>query len=256
VEFFVANYNTENWRELLLTLDINLKYFWGFDLIYPGRVSSLYDESLINFAKESEIGDFSQELECLNETKLQEFELILGSKLPVEYRDYLKVFGSGKFGSGGIGIDSIDVEVESSIRNSSAILYVCSESFEGAGELTQGIQDLLENSYLFGGGEAMLSFVFDLRSWRDEDESCDIYGIKNSDITCCYKIGRKFSEFVRDACIANTLKNRFPDLVTISEFDEEDQEEEEDIIARRIAYETTTFELSGKAMEDDYSRPD
>ena len=64
---------------------------------------------------------------------------------------------------------------------------------------------MLDNAYLFGVRHNFISFLFDLRSYSEQDKSCDIHAIEyNSGFTICF--GREFFTFIRDYCIGEKAK--------------------------------------------------
>jgi hypothetical protein len=212
----MSNLELKKWEQLLAELDIDLQCFWGLELIYPGKVSTLDDQNLEAFAQSNEINDIAFQFFRMNQAELEKFELKVGYKLPLEYRNYLQIFGEGRFGTEGFCIESPNIyDFNAFLEKNISILESCFGSFEINKRLTIEIQHLIKNAYIFGRTDDVI-LVFDLRTWSSNDQSYDIYGLNFS--SCCYfKIGRNFFEFVRDCCIGEKIKRNFPDLIFIDE---------------------------------------
>jgi len=182
------NSNLDKYRNLLNQLDLNLECFLLSELVYP-------NDSFI-----------------LNELQLIDFENTACFKLPQEFKEYCQVFGSGRFGSDGFAIYCPDIEnIEGHLGSNENILEACQHSFKwSVKEL-----ELLNNAYRFGSGECYVSFIFDLRSYSEEDKSYDIYGISCDD-GVIYFLGRSFFEFVSEICIGERTKKEFPELLIVS----------------------------------------
>jgi hypothetical protein len=212
----------KKWEQLLAELDIDLQCFWGIELIYPRKVSTLDDNDLAEFAQLNEIDDIALQFSRINQAELEQFEFKVGYKLPLEYKNYLQIFGAGGFSSDGFRVHCPDVyNIDAFVGGNVSILESCKLAFQYNKRWTNRLQDLIENSYIFGDRDSdEVEFVFDLRTWSNNDQSYDIYGLNFS--SCCYfQIGRDFFEFVRDCCIGKRIRRDFPDLIFIDESEDD-----------------------------------
>lgn len=182
------NYNIDKYKNLLHQLDLELECFSVGDLVYP-------DDSFI-----------------LNELQLINFENTAGFKLPQEFKEYCQVFGSGRFGLHGFVIDCPNFDdIEGHLGSNESMLASCQYSFKWSiKEL-----ELLKNAYMFGRGNCDVSFIFDLRSYSEEDKSYDIYGLSCGGSGVVYYLGRSFFEFVSEICIGERTKKEFPKLLIV-----------------------------------------
>lgn len=144
----------------------------------------------------------------LNEAQLLDFESRASLILPEEFKEFCQVFGDGKFGSNMFFIEIPDIEdVKGQLISNEIILDSCKGSFSWSSE----VKELLESAYLFGGGDNFVSFIFDLRTYSEQDKSYDIYGVACRAGLTRY-LGRDFFEFVRDFCIGEQAKE-VPELL-------------------------------------------
>jgi hypothetical protein len=215
----VENLNLHKWEQLLAKLNINLEGFWGEELIYPKKISNLHAEDLKEFAHSLGIDNFAQELFTPSEQELEEYELILKHHLPLEYKNFCRVFGEGRFSDDEFCINCQDtLDPIENLESNPSILESCLETFKYEHQWTSQLQSLVENAYLFGWGNNKLIFVFDLRTWSDSDQSYDIYGLKFSDCYC-YQVGRDFFKFIQEGCIGGKINKEFPNLISPLESD-------------------------------------
>lgn len=138
-------------------------------------------------------------LSTLNEQQLERFELQTQLILPQEYKEFCQIIGTGRFGRNMFYIECPDPEnYQEQLESNEIILDACKSGFSWSDD----IRKLLDSSYLFGGGDSHLLFVFDLRTYIEENYSYKIYGI--SCITgFCHYFGRSFFEFINFFCIGD-----------------------------------------------------
>ncbi|MEG4964018.1 MULTISPECIES: SMI1/KNR4 family protein [unclassified Microcoleus] len=224
----MTNDNLTKWRSLLSQLDLCLESFGN--PIYPHRVSTLNEAELEDFASQEGLIWPKGSLSTLTEDQIQKFESQAGLILPEGYREFCQVFGSEKFGKDGFFIDVPDIDdIEGHLDENESLLDSCKDSSLWSSE----VKELLDNSYLFGGGCGLVACIFDLRTYREQDRSYDIYGVNcNHDFTC--HLGRDFFEFVRDICIGERAKAEFPELLLGGQLD---------IDENNLFYRRTTFLL-------------
>jgi hypothetical protein len=242
------NSDLEKWEKLMLGLDINLRSFWGPHLICPIKVSTLVDQVLKDFAKDMGIDDFCQTISILDQEDIVAFESVFGKKMPVEYRNFLKVFGTGTFGVDGVSIHDFQLsDIEGQLRANAGILENHVSDYKRAMKWSNEFQDLIDNCYLFGFGEVDISFVFDLRTWDEKDQSYDIYGVEHANSFCYYRVGRDFFDFIQECCINDNLKDkgRFPGFT--ASWEDEICDDVDEILARS----TTTFSPGRKWLPED-----
>ena len=134
--------------------------------------------------------------------ELNTFEDETGIILPVGYKEYCQVFGSGGFGDF-VGIYCPNLNFSNvllaSIKNE--ILDFHDSQYEKMMD-KESLINLLDNGLVFAGESCGISIFWDLRSYGELDKSYDIYWISgdcfSGDI---YNIGRDFYEFVTEFCL-------------------------------------------------------
>ena len=238
---FIVNDDLTKWQLLLSQLDLDLQCFCGPNYLpYPYRVSTLNEAELEDFVSQQGLVWPKGCLPNLTESQLKDFESQTGLILPQGYREFCQVFGAGKFGlERSFFIDNPDIDdIEAQLGSNQCILEACKgnlEAYKGNyySSRSNEIDELLDNAYLFGGGSGLVAFVFDLRTYNEQDSSYDIYGINCDSDFVCY-LGRDFFEFVRDICIGERAQAEFPELLLggLLDFDRDDP-----------AYKSTTFFL-------------
>jgi len=197
------------WQFLLSQVDLCLEGVG--DPIYPHRVSNLNEDELVDFASRMKFLWPKGSLPTLTEDQLQKFESEAGFILPQGYKEFSQVFGSGQFGANGFGVGCPDIhDIEGHLGNNESMLQGCRHN--DTSEWLNEVKELLNHAYIFGLGGNKLAFIFDLKSYKESDRSCDIYGVDSSNDVICY-LGRDFFEFVRDICIGNRAKEEFPELL-------------------------------------------
>lgn len=96
--------------------------------------------------------------------------------------------------------------VDSQKSSNECILQACIDDWEWDIETKK----IIESAYLFGSGNDVC-FIFDLRTYTEQDQSCDIYGIVSEE-EIIYYLGRDFFVFIRDICIERKFGDKFPEL--------------------------------------------
>lgn len=210
----MANNDLSKWRLLLSQVDLDLVCFCGPNYLpYPHRVSALNEAELEDFVSQQGFVWPKDSLSILTESQLKDFESQTGFTLPKGYQEFCQVLGSGGFGSDGFFIDCPELEdIEGLLGSNQSILGACIEACQYSSSRSNEIEELLKNAYLFGGAPGRVSLIFDLRSYREEDRSYDIYGVGCEETFSCY-LGRDFFELVRDICIGDRAQKEFPELL-------------------------------------------
>ena len=138
--------------------------------------------------------------------ELEEYERRIGITFPLGYKEYCSVFGKGMFGDRWIIVDCPElVNLEPQMTSNRDIL----DSWSTDEEFT-GISSKIDTGYLFGSAQQAL-FFFDMETYREEDKSCDIYGININANICNF--GRDFYTFISEYCLGKKALEDFPDLV-------------------------------------------
>ena len=146
-----------------------------------------------------------------NKMELVAFEEQANVKLPIDYHVYCQVFGGGDFNEI-IGIERV-------AKDSQEMVDKLDEQKDFKDSILLGNEDneillrLVRASYIFGLrtlGTGVF-FAFDTSSYRDDDQSCDIYLIKD-DIGRVHSLGRNFHEFIANYCIGEKLLEDFPNI--------------------------------------------
>ncbi|MEM9539470.1 MAG: SMI1/KNR4 family protein [Cyanobacteria bacterium P01_E01_bin.42] len=163
----------------------------------------------------------SRSIQSLTEDKIVGFEIQNRIHLPQEYRNFLRVFGAGRFG------DFIEI-----YRPSSHTYHRVSEiTLEWAREYIKEypskdvvwdreLDDLLSHAFIFGGDDRTNYVLWDLRSYQSSDDSYDIFWLDGVDFIddgidysndVVYKIGRDFYEFICNFCCGLESYRILPD---------------------------------------------
>lgn len=151
-----------------------------------------------NLFKQIEVIDRG-EAPTSSEAELLEFEAKTGIILPFGYKEFCQVFGSGMFGH------FVGIAGEPSMELSREFIGYLKSALNSLKESeshldTEPLEDLLDSALIFGGTSRQEHFLWDLRSYRESDQSYDIYLVRlNSERF--YLVGRDFVEFVRDFCL-------------------------------------------------------
>lgn len=230
----MAKDDLTKWRSLLLQLDLDLECFCGPNYLqYTHPVSTLNEAELEDFVSQQGLVWPKGCLPTLTEAQLSDFESQTGLILPQGYREFCQVLGAGGFGLGGFFVDGPQLDnIGANLNSNQGILGACLETFKYDSPESSEIEELLNNAYLFGGAPGRISLIFDLRTYREQDRSYDIYAIGCEDPFSCY-LGRDFFEFVRDICMGDLAQEEFPELLGIlGGFDKDDPR-----------YKSTTFLL-------------
>ncbi len=152
---------------------------------------------------------------------IEQAEKELGFKFPIGYNEFCTVFGSGSLGTGNsteffrIYCPTCPPSIFD-IRQSGHNLIGVKLDFDVSGlaetdESYPIITRLLEFGYPFADSDVADKFFWDLTSYRDEDQSYDIYWIPDEGVDEVTLIGRDFFEFIDKFCLGEGLKIMFPD---------------------------------------------
>jgi hypothetical protein len=153
---------------------------------------------------------------------LQALEEAIGFRLPRDFRNYCRIFGGGFFGVTGVIIDFISrPEIPNIILNEKSQRETISYAIESLKiaqrPVDSNLRRLVSHSYNFGYSYTNAWFLWDLESYSREDESYDIYIVKNitSDQIRFHKLGRNFCEFIRDCVMARNPDQNFLELLRL-----------------------------------------
>lgn len=134
------------------------------------------------------------------EADLLAFEAQTGIALPAGYKEFRQVFGSGTFG------DFVNIYGGCpNVKLSEELIGFLRQSLERVAEWYRSLnieplESLLNSAFVFGGTSRAESFLWDLRTYNETDQSYDIY-LARIDDSHVYLVGRDFYEFVRDFCL-------------------------------------------------------
>lgn len=160
----------------------------------------------------SELEIIDEDSEVLTEEELQEFENDKDVVLPLEYKIFCQVFGTGLFG------DFVFVAAPSNEFykfSEVAVNGIRNElKFFPSRDLSRdkALEDLLDSAFVFGGDSVWGNLGFwDLRTYSELDQSYDIYwiGADLMDEDACL-IGRNFFDFVQGFCLGTTAYDVLP----------------------------------------------
>ena len=159
---------------------------------------------------------------------LGELERELGFKFPRGYKEFCNVFGSGElagfiriycfcFRSGQQGI----LDLTRLLQNQLGLLALKSELRSEMNRLRKGhpgadpekltlLQRVLSEAFIFGDDPNAQTYLWDLGSYDESDQSCDIYLVPTDDLDRTTKLGRDFFEFVNDFCLGSRARKVLP----------------------------------------------
>lgn len=167
----------------------------------------------LNVAKKSNV--------ICSESEIERVEKELGFQFPVGYKEYCRVFGSGSLGQG----DAPDffrvycpccppssVDIRQTGRNLIGLKLdlEASEPIDDP-DKAQILNRLLENGYAFADSDRADSFMWDLTTYSEADQSYDIYWIPDEEVEKITLIGRNFFEFIDKFCLGAKWKVMFPE---------------------------------------------
>jgi len=146
----------------------------------------------------------------------------MGIKLPNAYKEFCEVFGSGLFG-GFIAIfcpNSVGSMVD--VRNQAGTLGALREQMileENQGGVAWDDETVtkdkaklvLANAFVFGSNPNAHAFLWDLQSYRESEDSCDIYLVPTDDVHSMRLVGTDFYEFIKDFCLGAKANEVLPD---------------------------------------------
>jgi hypothetical protein len=166
-----------------------------------------------------------------SEEDLQIFEAHIGFKLPKEYREYCQVFGTGMFYE---TIVVYDVCSSGFIYPWNPVyrMFCQLEDFKealrvGYRRRNPEVLSMIDSWHIFGRRalSGTIFFIFDLSSYGELDQACDIYMVADSNLGVI-KLGRSFYQFVCDYCIGSRLKEEFPDYFGDDDIYEDENEKD------------------------------
>lgn len=146
------------------------------------------------------------------------FESQVGFPLPTEYKEFLQVFGPGSLGHGFFYVYYLDLEFSQTALGcqldsgnegflKDALGWVAGEEYVTPEE-AENARSLLKSAFAFGGSSRQETLFWDLRTYREIDQSYDIYIARLDQIPV--RICRSFFEFVHDICFGLSPQAVFP----------------------------------------------
>lgn len=152
-----------------------------------------------NLYKQLEI--FNLEKKSNLEIDIIKFEAQTKIKLPPEYKNFLLVFGTGRFGNYiGLTIPNIEESKEFMGYYLEKLDYESQFWPEDESSKIKKLRDIFNSALLFGNTPFKQDLVWDLRTYNKTDKSYDIYLVM-FDCPSAFKVGRNFYEFVCDFCL-------------------------------------------------------
>jgi len=156
-----------------------------------------------------------------SEAEIEQVEKELGFKFPAGYKEYCRIFGSGSLGQGDApkffrvycpcpSPSSVDIRETGYNLIGLKLDLDASEPLEDA-EKAKILHRLLENGYAFGDTDIADRFIWDLTTYREVDQSYDIYWIPDERVEEITLVGRDFFEFIDKFCLGTGLKIMFPE---------------------------------------------
>lgn len=151
----------------------------------------------------AQIEIFGDERDTLTEEYLLNFEKETNRTLPADYKKFCQVFGAGRLG------DFLNIYCPphnqqfylETIKYEATQSYVPLEKLEKSMKV-EAIVNLVEGGFVLGDDSGSYIVFFDLRSYKESDNKCDIYWARCPDFEGeIYRIGRDFFEFICDFCL-------------------------------------------------------
>jgi hypothetical protein len=131
------------------------------------------------------------------------YEKELDFTLPKAFKEYYQVFGAGIYDHNSFSIEA----PPTNLMPDPDRIEACKNAYEYSKEIIE----ILDSAHVFGIADSYVFFFFDSRTYSEEDQSYDIYGIGDGQDSI-YKLTRDFFEFIRDYCIGTKAEN-YPDLI-------------------------------------------
>lgn len=156
-----------------------------------------------------------------SEAEIERVEKELGFKFPTGYKEYCYIFGSGSLGQGHApkffrvycpcpSTSSVDIRQTGHNLIGLKLDLDASEPLDDT-EKAKVLHRLLENGYPFADTENADRFIWDLTTYREEDQAYDIYWIPDERVEEIKLVGRDFFEFIDSFCLGEGLKIMFPE---------------------------------------------
>ena len=156
-----------------------------------------------------------------SEADIDEVEKELGFKFPSGYKEYSRVFGSGSLGQSDESTffrvycpcspqSSVDIRQTGHNLIGLKLDLDVSEPIEDT-DKAKALYRLLESGYAFADSDRADRFIWDLTTYREEDQSYDIYWVPDENVEDISLIGRDFFEFIEKFCLGASRRIMFPD---------------------------------------------
>jgi hypothetical protein len=153
--------------------------------------------------------DFQYDVMSIEECNF--IERMIDVAFPESYKEFCQVFGSGCFGNDFMAIQCPNNFYLNSLNPSK---LNCIRHSGGSSSHTifghQELMNLIDSAFVFGGYDYFTVF-WDIRTYKHEDDSYDIYWALDECFQGeIFKVGRDFSEFIREFCLGNGLLEFLP----------------------------------------------
>lgn len=162
-------------------------------------------------AEEYEISQTDFQYDVMSVEECISLERETGITLPYSYKEFCQVFGSGCFGK-----EFITIQCPSEFwLNSSnpskldCIRHSIDHSSPPAAK-NKALIDLVNSAFVFGGYDYFTVF-WDVRTYKHEDDSYDIYWALDECFQGeIFRVGRDFPEFIQEFCLGSALLESLP----------------------------------------------
>jgi hypothetical protein len=202
-----------------------------------------------------------------SEAEIDGVEKELGFKFPAGYKEYSRVFGSGSLGQSDAPNffrvyspccprSSVDIRQTGYNLIGLKLDLEASEPIEDA-DKAKLLHRLLESGYAFADSDRADRFIWDLTTYREEDQSYDIYWIPDENVEGISLIGRDFFEFIDKFCLGANWRIMFPDEKVFdmpdtqerffTAFEQYDENDSEDSFAESM-FESLWAQLAGNVL--------
>lgn len=162
---------------------------------------------------------------------VKRLELELGVVFPIGYTEFCEVFGSGELGgfirvfcpcftNGSEGVLNTTLTL-ASLQQSAGLKALAQELGWETDRQSKGhpsvdstkfslLKRMLPEAFAFGDDPNAHIYLWDLSSYNDSDQSCDIYMVPTDDLDGTTLVGRDFFEFVHDFCLGSRASEVLP----------------------------------------------
>jgi hypothetical protein len=168
------------------------------------------------------LGENAIRMDLIKLKQIEDFECKSKFALPLEYKEFCLMFGAGVFGINHFRIECLPEYVDSFGDNNIEDFFMSNReilhNFKDDCQWTDESSEVLGSAIIFGTGyDKGVAFVFDKKTFSNQDLSYDIYGVFREDLSASsgsiYFLGRSFFDFIKNICIEGDAHVKCPVLL-------------------------------------------